>query len=408
MPSMLLVIELSGTEHGFAFALASAEKNVTRFDRAAPALLPRATEVVAAVPPDKLSWLLTAVPKGKQRVRAVLDGLLEDRLLADPAKLHLAHAGSAPGTDGQTWVAVCDKAWIESQLQTLQTAGIQVQRVVPMLEPLPDGGKRLLAAPNHIGQAIWWHASSTGVMAWPVAHALPEGLLTDETTLQSTSDCAQAAEAAAGRAVAVIQHAQWLVQAASSTVDLAQFDLMRLAGSNTAQRVKRLGAALLQAPEWRWLRVGAAGVLITQLVGFNAMAWQESRSLAAKANAQTAVLKETFPQTSVIVDAPLQMQRALAAQRETAGTTAAGDLESLLAVAAALGALQQAPTGMAYAQGQLTLTGAQLDATASANAAAKAQAMGYVLDVKPEGLVLRPASAQAGNAAVVAAPTVGG
>lgn len=64
---------------------------------AAPGLLPaadRQTDVVALLPPQALSWHRVELPAGlhKQpaRLQAALAGLLEDRLLDDPAQLHLA------------------------------------------------------------------------------------------------------------------------------------------------------------------------------------------------------------------------------------------------------------------------------------------------------------------------------
>eukprot|EP01034_Spumella_vulgaris_P002238 gene2238-2913_t len=65
---------------------------------AAAALLPQPTgagaEVVAVVPAQALSWHQVELPKGTSaaspRLRAVLEGLLEDRLLDEPGDLHFA------------------------------------------------------------------------------------------------------------------------------------------------------------------------------------------------------------------------------------------------------------------------------------------------------------------------------
>src|SRR5512133_3539364 len=69
------------------------------------ALLPvpsdRQTEVIVLLPMPALSWHQVQLPKGSlarglmaergvSRLRAILDGLLEDRLLDEPAQLHLA------------------------------------------------------------------------------------------------------------------------------------------------------------------------------------------------------------------------------------------------------------------------------------------------------------------------------
>ena len=54
----------------------------------------RAGEIVAVVPARALSWQQVTLPQGAtaqaSRLRAVLEGLLEEHLLDDPAQLHFA------------------------------------------------------------------------------------------------------------------------------------------------------------------------------------------------------------------------------------------------------------------------------------------------------------------------------
>ena len=130
-------------------------------DSATAALLSqpaRGAELVVVVPATALSWHSVALPNGvtaaSPRMRAVLVGLLEERLLDDEDRLHFALApsrGSAPG--GQTWVAACDKAWLQGHLQALEAAQLQVSRVVP--EFAPDAGPVQLHAVDG-GQSASW------------------------------------------------------------------------------------------------------------------------------------------------------------------------------------------------------------------------------------------------------------
>ena len=64
-----------------------------------------------------------ALPKvASTRLRAALEGLLEDRLLDDVSELHFALEPG--GKSGQAvWVAVCQKTWLRSWLQILEGAG---------------------------------------------------------------------------------------------------------------------------------------------------------------------------------------------------------------------------------------------------------------------------------------------
>jgi len=102
----------------YAWALGSDGDTVQRHGCCTAALLPavgRAGQIVALVPHQALSWHLVTLPPGvhggggtraQTRLRAVLDGLLEERLLDDSSQLHLAlepraRAGSACGQAGR-------------------------------------------------------------------------------------------------------------------------------------------------------------------------------------------------------------------------------------------------------------------------------------------------------------------
>ena len=113
--------------------------------RAVLALLPQVgktgAQVVALVGAAKLSWHQVQLPKGTLgrrffqeggdlRLRAVLEGLLEDRLLDDVEQLHFALEPQAT-TEAPVWVAVCERAWLRSALQALEQAGFELSRVVP-------------------------------------------------------------------------------------------------------------------------------------------------------------------------------------------------------------------------------------------------------------------------------------
>jgi general secretion pathway protein L len=106
----------------------------------AAALLPADDDVVLVLPPRAVSWHHVALPKvAGARLRAVLDGLLEERLLGDTAELHFALEPG--GRAGQTlWVAACHKAWLQGWLQALEGAGRPVSRIVPALWPTSTGG----------------------------------------------------------------------------------------------------------------------------------------------------------------------------------------------------------------------------------------------------------------------------
>jgi general secretion pathway protein L len=89
----------------------------------AASLPPRDDDVVLVLPPRVVSWHRMAVPKvGGARLRAVLDGLLEDRLLTDTADMHFALELSVwwMRRMPRAWVSVCA---VVSCLYLLQRTG---------------------------------------------------------------------------------------------------------------------------------------------------------------------------------------------------------------------------------------------------------------------------------------------
>src|SRR5690606_9974380 len=110
-PMSLLILTLpladGASPPEYRYTLSHDGQQVAQHGRASAALLPSvgraASELVALVPVQALSWhraqLPPGVPLGSPRMRAVLEGLLEDQLLDDLGNLHFALApGAAAGS----------------------------------------------------------------------------------------------------------------------------------------------------------------------------------------------------------------------------------------------------------------------------------------------------------------------
>ena len=390
------------------YVLTADGHSAVRHASASPALLPLpgrpGGEVVAVVPARALSWQRVELPRGiragspPQRVRAVLDGLLEDRLLDDPAKLHFALApDAAPGTPA--WVAVCDRLWLRNALQRLEAAGRRVTRIVPEFAPddaaLPQPQLHAVGTPEDAQLVVVGERPGTAVSVLPLsAGALglalsgrPAGADTPPPVFLAEPAVAALAEQLAGRPLPLQTPAdRWLV-AARGRWDLAQFDL---ASSGRRRAVKRAGslmAGLLRAPQWRAARWGLGVLLVAQLVGLNAWAWKERSALDARQSALHAVLTQTFPSVRVVVDAPVQMERELALLRQATGVGAGAGLEGLLsAVGSALppGASAQS---VDFLNNELRLRG--VDPAQAAPLAEKLRAQGIVARTEGDVLVLR-------------------
>jgi general secretion pathway protein L len=157
-------------------------------------------------------------------------------------------------------------------------------------------------------------------------------------------------------------HQHWL-QALTTDWDLAQFDLQTHKHARRLKSFQKFVHALWTAPTWRPARWGLALLVLTQLAGLNAWAWKTRADWQAQQQAMTRILQETFPKTTVVVDAPLQMAREVTRLRQGSGQLTAQDLESLLnALGQALPESISTPTNLVFQPGQLQVQGITLTA----------------------------------------------
>ena len=304
------------------------------------ALLPRPgrrEEVWAMVPACALSWHRVQLPAGLgrsgSRVQAALAGLLEDRLLEDATRLHMAlPARWAPGET--TWVAVCDKAWLQAHLQALHEAGLRVQRVLPLMAPTPDTTHLQLANDGTADDARHWS------------------------------------------------------QALASDWNLAQFELqtrLRMPGSH---RLAAMAKAWLKQPQWRAARWGLLALLMAQLAGWNAWAWTTRRHWQAQEAQWTTLLQQSYPHIRVVVDAPLQMAREVARRQQHAGELGPQDFETQLrALGTALPHGVPGPTRLSYQDGEVQWPAPAMSAAQKTRFEQALQHEGY--DVQPRGELWR-------------------
>lgn len=398
-----LPLVLPGPHTEYRYTLSLDGHSASGHGSARAALLPVASETVAVVPAQALSWQRVTLPQGvgaqSPRLRAVLEGLLEERLLDEPAALHFALAPQAPAAS-PVWIAVCDRTWLRAALQALETAGRPAARVVPEFAPrtTASGQPELFAqgTPEDAHWMVTGYGTEGGVVVLPLsgaALALVNPQASDDNAAPMFAEPAVAAlaEKIVGRPVQLATHSSRALLAARGEWDLAQFDLASSGRTRALRKAGSLASALLHAPQWRAARWGVAVLLLAHLLGLNLWAWQERQSLAAKQASVRSALTQTFPQVKVIVDAPVQMERELALLRQSAGALSAQDLEPLLAISAsALPAAWQA-SAIDYSSGQLRLRGPLLSADEQSHASNTARASGYQLHTEGDTLLVRAA-----------------
>ena len=403
MMSSLIValpLEPAGPATEFAFALSSDGRSLLSHGAAPAALLPEprgaGAEVVALVQVQALSWHRVELPKGlgagSPRLRAALEGVLEERLLDDPEALHFA-LQPQPVAGQPVWVAVCSRPWLRQCLQTLEAAHRTVTRIAP--EFAPEGAPVLYAIgePEH---GLLVGTGAEGVLWLPLAAASTPLLppLPEEAPHIAEPAVAAQAEQLLQRKFELQQTAQRWLRAAQSAWDLAQFEFASSGRSRALKKVASGWAELLRAPHWRPARWGAVLLVVANLAGLNAWAWKERGALAAKRDDVRRALTQTFPQVKVVVDAPVQMEREVAALRQQTGAATGRDLESMLAALAGAVPPGRTVAGLEFTGSELRVRGLGLGPEELPAVAAQLKSQGYGAIAQGEQLAIRPEGVQ--------------
>ena len=302
--------------------------------------LPRAEACELIIPAELVLLTRATLPRGsKQKMRQMLPYAIEDRLVTEPDAVHVAAGPTL--ADGQTALAVVDKAWLTRVLARLNEAGLRPRSAWPetLLPELPadgwvmvwDGRGGFLRTGVHAGMSLdgGTSAQPPAALALSVAQAREAAALPHHLLLRLREGApppdAGAWSHTLGMAVEVgvewapLQHPD----TPSGGVDLLQ-------GAFASSSLARDWWPNLRLP---LILVG----LITLLqVGATTTEWlllsREKQQLQA---AMERSFREAFPDARVVVDAPLQMQRNLAELRGAAGQLSPLDFLPLLARAAA-------------------------------------------------------------------------
>ncbi len=395
----------------WTYVLSADERSVSGSGRAALALLPPADRVLAVLADADCAWHRITLPKAPPaRLRAALAGVMEEALLDDDDQLHLAlGADAVPGQP--SWVAVVHKPWLQTLLTALESQGLSVERVLPAARPVAEGeaarghffsddgavqaaaggadgagvgrgdragglaggaagdvpldasvgasaGLPLAAASTAVGAGPrLWLARVDGVSSLRLSGALARALLPAAdlpVRWTTTPAAAAAAEAWLGAPVPLLGEAEALLEAAAGPDNLRQFEL---AARHRGSRAVRDGWRQLLSPAWRPVRWALGALVAVQVLGLNAVAWQEDRALATQRQAMEQLLRETHPGVRAVLDAPLQMQRETERLRTAAGRPGDNDLEALMSAAAAAWPDNQGPVqALRFEAGRLSLT----------------------------------------------------
>ncbi len=424
-PARMSIVDAAGSE-SLVDWVRSSDGQLVLDEGQDPAInLPVDKDVVLVLPPRALSWHRLDVPKvGQARLRAVLEGLLEDRLLDE---VELMHFGVEPGKrPGQAmWVAACRKPWLSGWLQALEQAGKPVSRIVPSLWPLtsPAAQGQVGATALDTSPSLHW-AHEEGDAPW-LTSASPAGLSSLPLTLKGSTSAervldalmpttdidpfsavdelqgvrwmadpavAAVAESALGQRFELVMRRDWLLQAALSDWNLAQFEFSLSAGARRGQHWRSLLRRWRTAPAWRPARYGLLALLMAQLVGLNVVAWSDRKNLQLKETQVRQLLQQSFPHVSLVLDASAQMRREVGRLQQASGTPGPGDLETQLSsLGQVLPDALSWPTRIQYGNGQSQFGAWQAAGVAPESLVQPLRASGWQVSWDGDAMRLQPA-----------------
>jgi general secretion pathway protein L len=379
----MLIIALPHSTHantGYAHVHSDGHSVLRSATGAAATLSAHAGEVVAVVPHSRLAWLRVQLPPASHgpRLQSVLHGLLEDRLLDDPQQLHIVLAPDAEQTartGGDTLVAVCDKQWLRDALAPLQAAGLTVQRITPELSPSDKPVLQVMGEPDH-SQSVLCHADGVTLLPPNTAQwrAFTE-LSQDNLQIQAEPAMVTRVQSTLQRQPMLQSAAQRWVKSSQSDWDLAQGEWAQGPLQRLQRKVLTAWQTALHAPVWKPVRWGVVALIALQVLGLNALAWRERSALNAQQASLQNILKTTFPSVTLVIDAPLQMQREVDALKQKSGSASSTDLEPLLAALAGVLPAGQTPQQIHFTNHTLSLQGVTFDSNAPGMARLKAQGL---------------------------------
>lgn len=348
--------------------------------------------ITAIAPIARLSWQRVQLPKGTltrkgladtARLRAVLSGAMEDRLLDAPEALHFA-LEPQPRDGEPCTVAVCDRAWLRAWMRALEENDCVPERIVPELPP-PQQTLHIFARGDQ-AWAAWSTECSLAMLPFDIESARLMQWPTEAAVLAEPALAAQAQQVLSRRVGLLLQTDRWLA-AAGSHWDLAQLEWASVHARRRWRRIRAWLQELRQAPRWRVARWMAAAVVAVNLAGLNAWAWRLRSNLQTKQEQIASILQQSFPAVKVIVDAPVQMRKELKLRQQANGHSGPDDAETLLTAAASIGG--SPPSAIDYEAGQLRLRGWAVADAELASARHRLATQGIDLSLQDSAVVLR-------------------
>ena len=334
-----------------AWMLFDSRGNLLRQDTTPAAQMPRANEVEAILPAERVLFARLKLPRvNAATIRELLPSAVEDRLLADPAHIH-AVAG-ATNARGETLVAVVDREWLGDLLAALARAGQRVTRAWSE-SALLEGGRG----------------------DWHVVLGPARGMLVDDEGVSATFDRGEGfplavrialdeAAARGDRPASIRVHtdrdeplpdlARWSAEGGTAFAPGTRWEIIAR-GQPAHTSINLLEGSLAPASGRKPALPRAAVVLAAVILGLQALfasvaAMRLDAERADLERRREAIFRAAFPEAKVVVDPDLQMARNLSDLKRARGLAGGDDFLAQMTRAANGGT---AVKSVEYANGKL-------------------------------------------------------
>lgn len=302
--------------------------------------LPR-TEVCELVLPAETVLLTRArLPHGsRQKMRQLLAYAIEDQLMTEPDAVHVAAGPTL--ADGQTTLAVVDKAWLTRVLARFIEAGLRPRSAWPetLLPILPadgwvmvwDGRGGFLRSSEQAGMSLdgGSFTQPPAALVLSVAEARTADMPPHHLLLRLRGDTSPPDVEAWSQVLGV------MVEIGIGWTPLTHPDVIRGGIDLLQGSFAPAGATRDWWPRLRLPLILAGLIVLLQIGATTVEWWQLNREKHQLQSTMEKRFRETFPDARVVVDAPLQMQRKLAELRGPTGQMSPSDFLPLLSRTAA-------------------------------------------------------------------------
>jgi type II secretion system protein L len=320
--------------------------------------LPSCHETEVVIPTHLVNFIDIQLPEvPSKKLETTLPFIVEEFVLSSPEDVHVVIASRI---GDQATLAVIQKAWIKNCVSALSRAKLQAKRMFPdclLLAhkenawTIAQQGKSILVRTSQTkGFAFDLTDSDHNVVPYLLLAAFKEkDQFSTPKVFQAYGECA---ETITGWAIKLgIQGGVAINREWKSNRISVPFNLLQKEFSPSNDFVQRLyqfkSCALI------------AGIILALQCCFTlidlGLQYRQSHRLDQE---MISVFKASFPETTTIVDAPLQMQRKLEEIKHAGGESGSSDFEPLLAVISqTIGAIPpEKLISMAYQDRKITLT----------------------------------------------------